>query len=88
MDDGFAEARRTVDAAHKIVERQRRVVDQLRKTGCDTTDSTIMLTLFENSLRLFEEHLRDVINEAERARTGLSLRRSEDTDMEPSGSSS
>jgi len=50
-------ARQHVIDGRKIVERQRALVDRLRKGGHNTQDAARTLDMFERSLAIFEEHL-------------------------------
>jgi hypothetical protein len=44
----------------RIVDRQRRLVDRLIAQGHDTSDAQSTLDLFTRTLRIFEDHLREL----------------------------
>ena len=47
-----------VDRGRRIVARQRRLIETLAGSGCDTSDAERTLDLLVTTLRSFEEHLR------------------------------
>ena len=46
-----------VDRGRRIVARQRRLIETLASSGCDTSDAERTLDLFVTTLRSFEEQL-------------------------------
>jgi len=53
-------ARHVVDG-HRIVDRQRRLVDRLIAHGHDASDARYTLDLFTRTLAIFEDHLRELL---------------------------
>ena len=54
-------ASRHVIKARRIVARQRAVVRRMRRAGQDSAAAESLLTSFENSLRIFETDLADIL---------------------------
>lgn len=53
-------AARHVVEGHRIVDRQRRLVDRLIAQGHDASDAQSTLDLFTRTLAIFEDHLREL----------------------------
>ena len=53
-------AARHVLEGHRIVDRQRRLVDRLIADGHDASDAQYTLDLFTRTLAIFEDHLREL----------------------------
>lgn len=49
---------RHVGQGRRIVARQRRLIETLAGNGCDTSNAERTFDLFVTTLRIFEEHLR------------------------------
>jgi hypothetical protein len=58
----FDLARRHVLQGRKIVTAQRRLIERLRGMGCDTTEAERTLDLFMQSLTMFDDHLKRLLN--------------------------
>jgi hypothetical protein len=56
-------ARRHVLEGRKIVERQRRLIEQKKRLGTDTSHSESLLRSFEQSLITFEDDLAAIVAE-------------------------
>lgn len=59
-EDQLSMARRHVDAGRKIVARQCETVRRLESNGCDAREAGRTLNLFERTLVIFEDHLREL----------------------------
>jgi hypothetical protein len=60
MGDQMTTAQQHVFEARNVVLRQRKIIERLQAKGSDTTQAQITLRMFEGTLKLFEEHLRDM----------------------------
>jgi hypothetical protein len=65
-NDMIALARRRVIEGHKIVERQRQLVKELELSGHNAADAKFTLGLFERTLEIFEDHLRELTEQSKR----------------------
>ena len=57
-------ARRHVVEGRRIVERQRQCLRELASTGRISADAERTLDLFERTLAIFEQHLRDLTKDS------------------------
>ncbi len=68
-------ATRHAGAGRRVVASQRQLVERLKANGRPTLDAERLLWLFEASLRIFEDDLRDALTEQEESGTGKTRRR-------------
>ena len=63
QQDRLRVAARHVAIGRRIVARQRALVVRLEENGYSTVEADRTLDLFEQTLAIFEDHYRDILNE-------------------------